>query len=188
MERQLYEKKILNKGGTDNFYPLEEGVQKMKKGLFALHMETPVGYRLVSKYFSENEKCDLREIPFANIRSPHFVSRKHSAFKEFFRIMWVPLYSVVYLDERCWVNICCGSYFRTLRIKENGVQNRLWTEVYVKKPKCTQQGNFIPLALMDVSPVIFAFLGGITLSLCVFLLELLIHKYARGMCRLEMEI
>lgn len=46
------------------------------------------------------------------------------------------------------------------------------------KPKCTQQGNFVPLALMDVSPVIFAYLGGIALSLCVFVVELVVHKYS----------
>lgn len=78
----------MNKDGTDNFMPLMEGVQKMQDGLFALHMETPVGYRLVSKHFSEHEKCDLREIPFANIQSPYIVSRKHSHFKEIVRIMY----------------------------------------------------------------------------------------------------
>lgn len=67
--------------------------------------------------------------------------------------------------------------FRALCIKESGVQAKLWKDVYVSKPKCSQQGNFIPLALMDVSPVIFAFLGGITLSLVVFAMEILYHKY-----------
>lgn len=85
-ERMLYKKRILNRDGTDNFMSLEDGVQKMKKGLFAFHMETPVGYRLVSKYFSEAEKCDLREIPFADIQSPYFLTRKHTVFKEILRI------------------------------------------------------------------------------------------------------
>lgn len=67
---------------------------------------------------------------------------------------------------------------RTLRIKESGVQDKLWKDVYVSKPKCSQQGNFIPLALMDVSPVIFAFMGGVALSLTVFAMEILYHKYA----------
>lgn len=57
------------------------------------------------------------------------------------------------------------------------MQHRLWQKTYVTKPKCRQQGNFIPLALMDVSPVVFAFIGGIFVSLCVFLTELLLHKY-----------
>lgn len=86
IERQLYEKRILNKDGTDNFMTLDEGVRRMQRGLFALHMETPVGYRLVVKYFSEHEKCDLREMRFANIQSPYFISRKHSQFKEILRI------------------------------------------------------------------------------------------------------
>lgn len=78
----------MNKDGTDNFLPLVDGVRKIQNGLFAFHMETPVGYRLVAKYFSEHEKCDLREIPFANIRSPEIVTRKHSHFKEIIRIMY----------------------------------------------------------------------------------------------------
>lgn len=86
-ERLLYEKRILNKDGTDNFYPLDEGIRKMQRGLFALHMETPIGYRLVSRYFNEHEKCDLREIRYAEFTSPYFVSRKHSAFKEILRIV-----------------------------------------------------------------------------------------------------
>lgn len=66
---------------------------------------------------------------------------------------------------------------RTLRIKESGVQKKLWEDVNKNKPKCSQQGSFSPLALMDVSPVIFAFLGGFGLSLCVFLLEVVAFKY-----------
>lgn len=87
MERILYEKRIINRDGTDSFMPLLEGVQKMQEGLFAFHMETPVGYRLVTKYFSEHEKCDLREISFANLQSPYIVTRKHSHLKEIIRVM-----------------------------------------------------------------------------------------------------
>ena len=86
MDQLLYEKRILNKDGTENFMSLEEGVLRMQKGLFALHMETPVGYRLIVKYFSEPEKCDLREVPFADIQSPYFVTRKYTVFKEVLRI------------------------------------------------------------------------------------------------------
>lgn len=68
-------------------------------------------------------------------------------------------------------------FCRALKVKENGVQDKLWKEVYVHKPKCTQQGNFIPLALMDVSPVIYAYIGGIILSLTIFLLEIAINQY-----------
>lgn len=86
-ERLLYEKRILNKDGTDNFIPLEEGIQKMQKGLYAFNMETPIGYRIVTQLFTEHEKCDLREIPYSNLRSPYMVVRKHSAFKEMLRIL-----------------------------------------------------------------------------------------------------
>lgn len=113
-ERLLYEKRILNKDGTDNFYPLDEGIRKMQRGLFALHMETPIGYRLVSRYFNEHEKCDLREIRYAEFTSPYFVSRKHSAFKEILRIVWVMAnLGLIIINPRLlwWSTLCCD-WFR----------------------------------------------------------------------------
>lgn len=89
MDKVLFDKRIKNHGsnGTDNYIELEEGIRKLQAGLFAFHFETPVGYRLVVKYFSEHEKCDLREIPFAGIQGPYFMMRKHTHFKELFRIL-----------------------------------------------------------------------------------------------------
>lgn len=69
---------------------------------------------------------------------------------------------------------------------ESGVQSKLWNDVYEHKPECTQQGNFIPLALIDVSPVLFAYVGGVLLSLCVLVLEIVVHKYSSKInCKLS---
>lgn len=87
MEKLLYEKRIINKDGSDNFLSLEEGIRRIQKGLYAFNMETTIGYRLVDRLFQEHEKCDLKEIPFADLKSPYFVVRKHSQVKEIFRIM-----------------------------------------------------------------------------------------------------
>lgn len=89
IEKLLYEKRIKNKGpnGTDNFFMMEEGVRKLQSGLFAFHFDAPIGYSLVIKSFTEHEKCDLRELPFGSIQTPYLTMRKHTPFKELFRIL-----------------------------------------------------------------------------------------------------
>lgn len=76
----------MNKDGTTNFYSLEEGVKKMQKGLFAFNMELPVGYGVVSRFFEEGEKCDLKEVKFGNMAYPYLIHRKNSPLKEAFRV------------------------------------------------------------------------------------------------------
>lgn len=89
VEKAIYEKRLVNKDGSTNFFSLEEGVRSVQQNLFAFHMETPVGYRVVSKLYDESEKCDLREISFANMAFPYGTCRKDSPYKEALRIGWV---------------------------------------------------------------------------------------------------
>lgn len=86
VEKQIYENRLVKKDGSTNFYSLDKGVRKIQDRLFAFHMETPVGYRLVSKYFSEHEKCDLREVHFANMAFPYATCRKNTPYREALRI------------------------------------------------------------------------------------------------------
>lgn len=77
---------MTNKDGSLNFIPLEEGIRKMQKGFYAFHMETPVAYRVVNKIFDEAEKCDLREIDFADIAYPYATCRRNTPYREAFRV------------------------------------------------------------------------------------------------------
>ena len=43
---------------------LEEGVRRIRKGLFAFHMERALGYKLMSETFFEDEKCGIVEIAY----------------------------------------------------------------------------------------------------------------------------
>lgn len=49
IRKSLYQRKIAPPGKLSNYMPMEEGVSRMRKGLFAFHMETGAGYKLVSK-------------------------------------------------------------------------------------------------------------------------------------------
>lgn len=175
MEKEIYEKGIVNKDGSTNFYPLAEGVKKVQQKLFAFHMETPVGYRVVSKLYDESEKCDLREVSFADIAFPYATCRKNSPYKEALRIGWV-----------------VGSLFdgnnllhfvhspRMLRVKEQGIQKRLWKQVYATKPKCTTRSAFSALTMIDISPAIVILCFGCGTSLIILCGEILLERYKKG--------
>ncbi|KAJ8955116.1 hypothetical protein NQ318_009009 [Aromia moschata] len=70
IRRQIYLQKVAPKGKKDHFMPIEEGIRKMRKGLFAFHMATGPGYKIVSDTFQEEEKCGLKEIQFLQVIDP----------------------------------------------------------------------------------------------------------------------
>lgn len=56
------------------------------QGLFAFHMETGVGYKVVGEVFHENEKCGLQEIQYLQVIDPWLAVQKNSSYKEMFKI------------------------------------------------------------------------------------------------------
>ncbi|KOB73913.1 Ionotropic receptor, partial [Operophtera brumata] len=70
LRKTIYDKKIAPKGKKPNFYTMEVGVEKLRQGLFAFHMELNPGYRLIQETFQEDEKCDLVEIDYINEIDP----------------------------------------------------------------------------------------------------------------------
>lgn len=54
----LYEEKI----GPSGFLNAEEGILKMKKGLYAFLIEMGTAYYYILKYLDESEKCELQTI------------------------------------------------------------------------------------------------------------------------------
>lgn len=58
--KAIYETKVKNKDNTENFMNLSDGVNRLKKGLFAFHLELGVGYKIISEVFLEDEKCGLQ--------------------------------------------------------------------------------------------------------------------------------
>ncbi|XP_050303417.1 ionotropic receptor 75a-like [Anthonomus grandis grandis] len=86
IRKLLYQKKVAPAGKPPNFMFIEDGVRKMRKGLFAFHMETGSGYKLVGETFKEDEKCDLQEIQFLQVVDPWLSIQKNSSYKEKFKI------------------------------------------------------------------------------------------------------
>ncbi|CAH0397941.1 unnamed protein product [Chilo suppressalis] len=86
VRKAIYEKKVAPPGTKPRFMTMDEGVIKMRKGLFAFHMETGVGYKFVGKYFNEGEKCGLKEIQYLQVIDPWLAVRKNTPYKEMFKI------------------------------------------------------------------------------------------------------
>ena len=172
VDKIIYETRIVKKDGSLNFYSVEEGVKKMRKGLFAFHMEVTVGYRYVSKFYEEGEKCDIREVIFAKLGNPYLIHRKHSPSRESLRQGWVPSdagYAFIYSFSILFL-------FSVLRIREQGIMRRLSRQIYTSKPKCSGGGGFLALGWVDIKPAISILSFGCVVSLLVLVAELVFAK------------
>lgn len=143
----IYANKIKTKDGGENFYNINEGVQKVREGLFAFHMEVGVGYKILLETFQEDEKCGLQEIQYLEVIDPFYAIQKNSSYKELFKI-------------------------GLLSLREFGLQDRENSKLYTKKPKCAGHGSkFISVGLFDIQPALMIFVYGVGASLIVALLE-----------------
>ncbi|KAJ8873535.1 hypothetical protein PR048_024353 [Dryococelus australis] len=62
VRKGLYRKVMSSGSKKPNFLELEEGVEKVRRGLFAFHVEESGGYKLVRETFAEEEKCGLQVV------------------------------------------------------------------------------------------------------------------------------
>ncbi|KAL3269442.1 hypothetical protein HHI36_008512 [Cryptolaemus montrouzieri] len=86
IRKAIYEKKVAPPGQVPRYFPLLDGVKRMRQGLFAFHMETGPGYKIVGEIFEEGEKCGLQEIQFLQVPDPWLAIQKNSSFKESLKI------------------------------------------------------------------------------------------------------
>ncbi|XP_031619955.1 ionotropic receptor 75a-like [Contarinia nasturtii] len=152
MRKKIYTEKVLKKNGQDNFMSLEEGVQRVRQGLFAFHMELSLGYKVMSETFFEDEKCGLIEIAYLQVTDPWYAIKKNSSYKELFKI-------------------------GLMRMHEHGITERENTRMYTKKPRCTGTGgNFITASLVDTKPALLVLLWGYLMALMVLGVEFFIKS------------
>ncbi|KAM3964361.1 ionotropic receptor 75a-like [Aphomia sociella] len=141
VRKAIYEKKVAPPGTTARFTSMEEGVKNMRKGLFAFHMETGVGYKFVGKYFQESEKCGLKEIQYLQVIDPWLAVRKNTPYKEMFKI-------------------------GMKRIQEHGLQSRENLLLYEKRPKCSgRESNFVSVSMVDCYPAFLILSYGTILAI-----------------------
>lgn len=134
-------------------YPLEQGVNKIREGLFAFHMELGAGYKFVSETFYEHEKCTLKEMQFYELIDPWYAIQQNSTLKELVKI---------------------GLF----RLREHGIQARENDHLYTKKPVCQGVGGaFVTVGIVDVKPALLVLLWGFLFSFLIFLIEFLVNQW-----------
>ncbi|XP_058463500.1 ionotropic receptor 75a-like [Malaya genurostris] len=148
----IYERKIRQPSGSENFVTLEQGIDQIRRGLYAFHVEQGVGYKVISETYQEDEKCGLQEIQYLQVIDPYYAIQKDSAYKEHVKI---------------------GLF----RLNEHGIQYRENSNLYTKKPKCTGGGGrFVPVSLVDTEPAILVIVWGAGLSAVIFVAEMIFVK------------
>ncbi|XP_053687299.1 uncharacterized protein LOC128736830 [Sabethes cyaneus] len=144
IRKAIFDRKM--KDREDTFIPLEKGVEKIRKGLYAFHVELGVCYKVISETYQEDEKCGLQEIEYLNIIDPYYAVKKNSPFREIVRL---------------------GLF----RLREFGIQDREHSMLYTRKPKCTGGSSFIPVSIVDVWPALMLLGWGFGVSAGVFVVE-----------------
>lgn len=82
----LYDTKVAPTNGPDAFMNLTHGIERVREGMFAFHVESSPGYREIERTFLENEKCGLVEISFIQNIGTWCAIQKHSPYKEILKI------------------------------------------------------------------------------------------------------
>ncbi|XP_055605551.1 uncharacterized protein LOC129753733 [Uranotaenia lowii] len=151
-KKAFYKKKIQRRDGSLNMYKLEEGVAKLRQGLFAFHGYTPGIYHVISETFDDVEKCSLRELSVIE-RTPGFlVMQKNYTLREHLQV-------------------------GDTRIFEVGVFNREHRRIMTGKPGCVKGTVFQPLSAIDVRFSMQVMACGIGIAALVLLLEILVRWY-----------
>ncbi|KOB73914.1 Ionotropic receptor [Operophtera brumata] len=109
------------------------------------------GVDRIRQTFLENEKCDLAEIDFMNTFDPYAPMKKDSPYLELIRVAFK-------------------------RIRETGVRSAINRRHQTPKPRCAGHvASFASVGAGELRPVLTLMAIGITLSLAILCMELLIH-------------
>nr|QEI46872.1 ionotropic receptor 75p.2 [Galleria mellonella] len=134
--------------GKGKYYHIYEGVERIRKGLFAFHSIVEPVYHRVEKTFLESEKCDLTEVDFINSFDAATPVKKDSPYIELLRVVYKQL-------------------------REVGILSVLNKRLQTPKPHCSNKlAAFSSVGLMDLIPVLLLMMYGILFSILIMLLEM----------------
>ncbi|XP_063541618.1 glutamate receptor 3-like isoform X2 [Cydia strobilella] len=151
IHRLLADRKI-NSQGKKGFLSVEDGIRKIREGMFAFHVEQTAGFDQIQKTFLEDEKCNLGFIKYMSTTSPFVAFSQITPIKEMLRI---------------------GAN----RIMEVGVQSRSARRLVPERPRCgASAAMFNAVRLSDVAPAFRVLLTFYALTLPILGLEILVKR------------
>ncbi|CAG4961717.1 unnamed protein product [Parnassius apollo] len=152
--RRLYRRK-LRPLGERAYLSAAAGVERLRTGLFAFQVEQGSGYDIISKTFTEHEKCGLKEIQAFKLPMVAVPIRRHSGYRDLLasRLRWQ---------------------------RETGMTARARCTWLAAAPRCAGGGaGFASVGLHDVLPALQALLIGFTLAALLLPFEALLHAMRR---------
>ncbi|XP_063540767.1 glutamate receptor ionotropic, kainate 2-like [Cydia strobilella] len=143
-------KKVNSDKGPKPFYGLTEGVEKIRKGLFAFHSVVEPVYRQIDKTFQEREKCDLMELDYLGYTAFHVPGSKKSPYLELLRVIFK-------------------------RFREVGIKSAVNFRYGARMPSCKESvAMFSSVGITEMRPVLIFMAYGVALSVAVAAAELLV--------------
>ncbi|XP_026739969.1 ionotropic receptor 75a-like [Trichoplusia ni] len=144
--------RVFPENGKPRLYSLADGVERIRKGLFALHSVAEPVYRQIEATFLESEKCDISTVDYLVTFDSFTPVRKGSPYLELIRVVHK-------------------------QIRESGIQSAIRKRYLVSKPHCTtKMSSFSSVGLMDMRPVLILMLYGVAVSVAIVIGEIVLHK------------
>ncbi|XP_066142429.1 ionotropic receptor 75a-like [Euwallacea fornicatus] len=140
---------ILSHSNETGFLKPEVGLELVKQGRYAFHVELATGYPIIVKDFAEATVCELKEVPMFPVQRMYANYQKWSPFKNA-------------------MDICLH------RLAENGVMVRETLFWHPKKPECVRFADTINIStgLEDFYPALCVLLIGIVCALEILGMEI----------------
>ncbi|XP_050669770.1 glutamate receptor ionotropic, kainate 4-like [Leptidea sinapis] len=148
--RRLFQRKIQPQGERA-YLSVVEGIERVRTQLFAYQVEQSSGYDVISRTYTESEKCGLKEIQAFKLPMVAVPIRRHSGYRDLFavRLRWQ---------------------------REVGLMGRARHTWLAAQPQCRQAGGgFVSIGISDVLPAVLVLLTGAALSAVLLLLEIAVH-------------
>ncbi|CAH1185813.1 unnamed protein product [Phyllotreta striolata] len=104
ISKQLYEKKILKGDNNSNFLVPEKGLEKVRDGGYAFHVELATAYPIIKDTFPETYVCELNELQMYRTQPMHANFQKHSPYRDMFDtcIQRLAEYGIIYREIKFW--------------------------------------------------------------------------------------
>ncbi|XP_059049619.1 ionotropic receptor 75a-like [Achroia grisella] len=150
----LYRRKLLPNGDRA-YLSVDDGIARMRTGLFAFQVEQSSGYDIISKTFTEREKCGLKEVQAFRLPMVSVPIRKHSGYRDLLasRLRWQREVGLINREQRHWL---------------------------AERPRCDAAGaGFLSVGIADILPAIQVLSAGALISVLLLLSEIVNYKMRR---------
>ncbi|XP_068895605.1 ionotropic receptor 75a-like [Tenebrio molitor] len=150
---ELYNTKIKGISNDSGFYEPRDGLELVRRGGFAFHVETSTAYPIIEETFTNQEICELEEVQMYRTQPMHTNLQKNSPFREM-------------------MNYCM------LHLVEDGLMDRLRKYWDARTPVCIESAKKITIhvGLKEFSAGLIVLFYGVCSSLVILAGEIITSR------------